>query len=334
MNTPLRVLAVEDSEDDTVLVVRLLQRGGYDVTYERVDTAAAVNVALERQAWDIVIADYSIPGFNGLTALALCKERGLDVPFIIVSGTIGEDFAVEAMKAGAHDYILKHNLARLLPAVQRELGDAEVRRKRKEAEKALQRSYDQLQETFVATVNALASTVEMKDPYTAGHQRRVTRLACAIAKEMGLPEERIEGIRMAGLIHDIGKINIPAEILAKPGLLSEIQYNMVKIHPQVGYDVLKEIKFPWPVAEIVLQHHERMDGSGYPHRSSGEEIILEARILAVADVVEAMSSHRPYRAAHGLEMALDEISSNKSTLFDPDVVDICLKLFEQGFHFD
>ena len=334
MNTPLRVLAVEDSEDDTVLVVRLLQRGGYDVTYERVDTAAAVNVALERQAWDIVIADYSIPGFNGLTALALCKERGLDVPFIIVSGTIGEDIAVEAMKAGAHDYILKHNLARLLPAVQRELGDAEVRRKRKEAEKALQRSYDQLQETFVATVNALASTVEMKDPYTAGHQRRVTRLACAIAKEMGLPEERIEGIRMAGLIHDIGKINIPAEILAKPGLLSEIQYNMVKIHPQVGYDVLKEIKFPWPVAEIVLQHHERMDGSGYPHRSSGEEIILEARILAVADVVEAMSSHRPYRAAHGLEMALDEISSNKSTLFDPDVVDICLKLFEQGFHFD
>jgi putative nucleotidyltransferase with HDIG domain len=325
---------VEDSEDDTVLVVRLLQRGGYDVTYERVDTAAAVNVALERQAWDIVIADYSIPGFNGLTALALCKERGLDVPFIIVSGTIGEDIAVEAMKAGAHDYILKHNLARLLPAVQRELGDAEVRRKRKEAEKALQRSYDQLQETFVATVNALASTVEMKDPYTAGHQRRVTRLACAIAKEMGLPEERIEGIRMAGLIHDIGKINIPAEILAKPGLLSEIQYNMVKIHPQVGYDVLKEIKFPWPVAEIVLQHHERMDGSGYPHRSSGEEIILEARILAVADVVEAMSSHRPYRAAHGLEMALDEISSNKSTLFDPDVVDICLKLFEQGFHFD
>jgi putative two-component system response regulator len=334
VNTPLRVLAVEDSEDDTVLVVRLLQRGGYDVTYERVDTAAAVNVALERQAWDIVIADYSIPGFNGLTALALCKERGLDVPFIIVSGTIGEDIAVEAMKAGAHDYILKHNLARLLPAVQRELGDAEVRRKRKEAEKALQRSYDQLQETFVATVNALASTVEMKDPYTAGHQRRVTRLACAIAKEMGLPEERIEGIRMAGLIHDIGKINIPAEILAKPGLLSEIQYNMVKIHPQVGYDVLKEIKFPWPVAEIVLQHHERMDGSGYPHRSSGEEIILEARILAVADVVEAMSSHRPYRAAHGLEMALDEISSNKSTLFDPDVVDICLKLFEQGFHFD
>jgi len=333
VNTSLRVLAVEDCEDDTLLLVRLLQRGGYDVTFERVDTAAAVNAALDRQAWDIVIADYSIPGFNGLDALALCKARGLDVPFIIVSGTIGEDVAVETMKAGAHDYILKHNLVRLLPAVQRELGEAEVRRKRKQAEEALQRSYNQLRETFIETVNALASTIEMKDPYTAGHQRWATRLACAIAKEMGLSEKRIEGIRMAGLIHDIGKINIPAEILNKPGHLSEIQYNMVKIHPQVGCDILKEIKFPWPVAEIVLQHHERMDGSGYPQGFSGAEIILEARILAVADVVEAMASHRPYRAA-GIERALDEISRNKGTLYDPDVVDVCLKLFEQGFQFD
>jgi PAS domain S-box-containing protein/putative nucleotidyltransferase with HDIG domain len=205
---------------------------------------------------------------------------------------------------------------------------------RKRAEEVLQRSYDQLRETFIATVNALASTVEMKDPYTAGHQRWVTRLACAIAKEMDLPEEQIEGIRMAGLIHDIGKINIPAEILTKPGHLSEIQYNMVKIHPQVGCDILKEIKFPWPVAEIVLQHHERVDGSGYPQGFSGAEILLEARILAVADVVEAMASHRPYRAAHGIVRALDEISRNKGTLYDPDVVDVCLKLFEQGFRFD
>jgi PAS domain S-box-containing protein/putative nucleotidyltransferase with HDIG domain len=205
---------------------------------------------------------------------------------------------------------------------------------RKQAEEALRRSYDQLRETFIATVNALASTVEMKDPYTAGHQRWVTRLACAIAKEMNLSEEQIEGIRMAGLIHDIGKINIPAEILTKPGHLSEIQYNMVKIHPQVGCDILKEIKFPWPVAEIVQQHHERMDGSGYPQGFSGTEILLEARILAVADVVEAMASHRPYRAAHGVERALDEISRNKGTLYDPDVVDVCLKLFEQGFRFD
>ena len=203
------------------------------------------------------------------------------------------------------------------------------------ATEALQRSYDQLRETFIATVNALASTVEMKDPYTAGHQRWVTRLACAIAKEMGLSEEKIEGIRMAGLIHDIGKLNIPAEILTKPGHLSEIQYNMIKIHPQVGCDILREIKFPWPVAQIVLQHHERMDGTGYPQGLSDEEIILEARILAVADTVEAMSSHRPYRVAHGIERALQEISRNRSTLYDPEVVDACLMLFtEKGFQFD
>jgi len=205
---------------------------------------------------------------------------------------------------------------------------------RKRAEEALKRSYDQLRETFIATVNALASTVEMKDPYTAGHQRWATRLACAIAKEMDLSEERIEGIRMAGLIHDIGKINIPAEILSKPGHLSEIQYSMVKIHPQVGCDILREIKFPWPVAEIVQQHHERMNGSGYPEGRSGEEIILEARILAVADAVEAMSSHRPYRAAHGIDRALEEISQHRGTLYDPEVVDACLRLFEKGFRFD
>jgi PAS domain S-box-containing protein/putative nucleotidyltransferase with HDIG domain len=205
---------------------------------------------------------------------------------------------------------------------------------RKHAEEELERSYRQLRETFIETVNALASTVEMKDPYTAGHQRWVTRLACSIAKEMGLSDERIEGIRMAGLIHDIGKINIPAEILSKPGQLSEIQYNMVKIHAQVGCDILREIKFPWPVAKIVLQHHERWDGSGYPERLSGEEIILEARILAVADTVEAMSSHRPYRVAHGIDSALEEISQNRGTLYDPAVVDVCLTLFEKGFRFD
>jgi PAS domain S-box-containing protein/putative nucleotidyltransferase with HDIG domain len=205
---------------------------------------------------------------------------------------------------------------------------------RKHSEETLRHSYDQMRETFISTVNALASTVEMKDPYTAGHQRWVTRLACAIAKEMGLSDEEIEGICMAGLIHDIGKINIPAEILSKPGHLSEIQYNMVKIHPQIGCDILREIKFPWPVAEIVLQHHERMDGSGYPQGLSGEEIILEARILAVADAVEAMSSHRPYRVAHGIERALEEISQNSGTLYDPHVVDACLRLFEKGFRFD
>ena len=205
---------------------------------------------------------------------------------------------------------------------------------RKEAEQEIKRGYEQLLETFISTINALASMVEMKDPYTAGHQRLTTRLACTIAEEMGLREEQIEGIRMAGLIHDIGKINIPAEILSKPGHLSEIQYSMVKIHPEVGYDILREIKFPWPVAQIVLQHHERFDGSGYPQGLSGDAIMLEARIMAVADSVEAMSSHRPYRAAPGTEKALKEIATNRGALYDPQVVDACLKIFEKGFQLD
>jgi HD-GYP domain-containing protein (c-di-GMP phosphodiesterase class II) len=203
---------------------------------------------------------------------------------------------------------------------------------RKQAEKNLQISYDQLREALIATINTLASTVEIRDPYTAGHQQRATILACAIAEEMGLSEERIEGIRMAGSIHDIGKIEVPAEILSKPGPLTEIQYEMVKIHPRTGHDILKGIKFPWPVAQIVLQHHERMDGSGYPHGVKGEEIMLEARILAVADVVEAISYHRPYRPSRGIDKALEEISQNRGVLYDPDVVDACIKLFvEKGF---
>ena len=206
---------------------------------------------------------------------------------------------------------------------------------RKQTEEALQRSYEQLQETLITTVNALTSMVEMKDRYTAGHQPRVAQLACALAEAMGLSEEQIEGIRMAGFVHDIGKINIPAEILSKPGQLTEIQYDMVKMHPQASYEILKGIKFPWAVAEIALQHHERMDGSGYPQGLPGKEILLEARILAVANVVEAMTSHRPYRPAHDIKEALQEISQKKDVFYDPDVVDACLKLFtEKRFSFD
>jgi PAS domain S-box-containing protein len=200
---------------------------------------------------------------------------------------------------------------------------------RKKAEEEVKRGYEQLQETLHATITALASTVEMKDQYTAGHQPRVTQLACAIADEMGLPTEQIEGIRMAASIHDIGKIMVPAEILNKPGPITELQFEMVKMHPQAGYDILKGLKLPWPVAQIILQHHERMDGSGYPQGLSGEKILMEARILAVANVVESMNSHRPYRPAYDIKEALTEISKKSGSLYDPAVVDACFKLFTQ-----
>ena len=188
---------------------------------------------------------------------------------------------------------------------------------------------ERLNATLQGMIEALGQTTETRDLYTASHQKRVTQLACAIAEEMGLSNEHIEGIRVAGLLHDIGKLSIPAEILSKPSKLSETEYNLFKSHSQVAYNILRTIEFPWPVAQIVLQHHERMDGSGYPQGLEGEQILMEARILAVADVVEAMASHRPYRPALGMDKALEEIAQQKGTLYDPVVADACLRLFEK-----
>ena len=190
--------------------------------------------------------------------------------------------------------------------------------------------YESLEHLLEETVAALSSAVEKRDPYTAGHQRRVTQLACAIAKELHLSKKQISGIGMAAIIHDIGKLYVPAEILSKPSGLNEAELTLIKIHPQIGYDILKSIEFPWPIAEAILQHHERIDGSGYPQGLKGDEIILEARIIAVADVIEAMASHRPYRPALGINKAIEEVSQKRGLLYDPKIVDVCLKLFEKN----
>ncbi len=203
---------------------------------------------------------------------------------------------------------------------------------RKLAEEELQQTLESLRKAVGTTIHALVSAVEVRDPYTAGHQIRSADLARAIAAEMGLSQERIKGIRMAGSIHDIGKLSVPADILSKPTKLPELEFRLIKEHAQKGFEMLKDVESPWPLAETVYQHHERMDGSGYPRHLKGEEIIMEARILAIADVVEAMASHRPYRPALGLNAALTEIENNKGTLYDADAVDACLKLFrEKGY---
>jgi PAS domain S-box-containing protein len=203
---------------------------------------------------------------------------------------------------------------------------------RKRAEEELRQSFEKLRKALGATVNAISLTVEMKDPYTSGHQQRVSDLARAIATEMGLSADRQDFILTASSIHDIGKIALPAEILSKPTKLTELEFSLIKTHAQIGYDILKDIEFPWPVADVVLQHHERMNGSGYPNGLKGENILLEARILAIADVVEAIASHRPYRPALGIDLALEDISGNKDILYDADAVDACLRLFrEKGY---
>ena len=206
---------------------------------------------------------------------------------------------------------------------------------RKQTEEELKRSTEKMVKALEDTIQAMAMIVEMRDPYTAGHQRRVTQLACAIAKKMDFSENQTNALRLAGLIHDIGKIRVPSEILTNPDGLSEAEFNIIKMHPLVGYEILSTIEFPWPIAQIVYQHHERMDGSGYPSGLSGEDILLEARILAVADVIEAMSSHRPYRPALGIDKALSEITQKKGVLYDANVVDACLWLFtEKSFKFE
>jgi len=193
---------------------------------------------------------------------------------------------------------------------------------------------DQIRANLTDAIQAIATTVEKRDAYTAGHQRRVSELADAIAREMGLPQEKIDGLHLAAVIHDLGKISIPAEILSKPAKLSPIEFELIKTHSQTGHEILQGIDFPWPIAQIVLQHHERLDGSGYPQGQKGEALLTESKILAVADVVEAMASHRPYRPALGIDAALDEITRNQGKFYDPGVVEACLILFkEKGFAF-
>jgi PAS domain S-box-containing protein len=580
MGIPLRTLIIEDNEDDAILVIRVLQKGGFDPIYERVETAEAMRLAIDKGTWDIIISDYSMPHFSGAAALQLYKDTGLEIPFIIVSGTIGDEAAVAAMVAGAHDYLMKNSLARLVPAVQRELQEAAARRQRNRTAEALRESsrfnamllqtsplgmhivdedgqllflspamekllgqnapgcrcwdlykddkkpcagcpleqeieagvtgitetsgmlggrafeishtgmifggkkailevfhditerrrveaalresdeqfratfeqaavgiaqvapdgsflrfnqrlcdivsyareelltksfqdithsdevgndvanlqrllaneiqtyskekryirkdgsnvwvnltvslvreptgapkyfvsiiediserkqaQDQLMVTleslrraFAAIIQVMVSVVEARDPYTAGHQRRSADLARAMATEMGLPQEQIDGIRMAGSIHDVGKLCVPAELLSKPTKLSATEFALIKEHSLSGYEILKDVESPWPLAQIVYQHHERMNGTGYPRNLKGEEILMEARIMAVADVVEAMASHRPYRPALGLDAALEEIEKNSGTLYDSAVADACLCLFRtRGYRLD
>jgi PAS domain S-box-containing protein len=595
MEKPLRILIVEDSEDDALLMIFELKKGGYDPVYERVEDAVAMRKALLEKPWDVILCDYQLPQFNGLAAIALLNETGIDIPLIIVSGAIGEETAVACMRLGACDYVMKGNLSRLVPAIERDLKEAKSRHQRKRAEEALRlseekyrwildnmtdvitvmdmnlrftyvspsiirmrgytaeealaqtfeqvmtpeslrisakifeeemkleasgtadpsririveveqyrkdgsivlmenhlsfmrdeamkpvgiisvshditerkrtelnlkeskeltdaiveniplmiflkeatdlrfvifnrageellgydrkvllgknnldlfppeqaahfmakdrevldgesgaldipeepiltakkgqrllhtrkvcirgadgatkyllgisediterkRTEDELRQTLESlrkavgtTIQVMVSAVETRDPYTAGHQVRSADIARAIATEMGFSQEKIEGIRMAGSIHDIGKLSIPAEILSKPAKLSEIEYSLIKEHARTGFEILKDVESPWPLAQIIYQHHERMNGSGYPRNLKGGEILMEARILSVADVVEAIASHRPYRPALGLDKALEEIEKNKGTLYDADVVDACLKLFrEKGF---
>lgn len=284
------------------------------------------SLLVNREEIEIPIDDGTAP---------ILDEAGNAIGAVLAFRDISERRQAEVALKASHEILerrVREQTADLL-RTNEELQEEVAQRQR--ASEELERSLVRVERTMEATIRAISLAVEARDRYTAGHQRRVTQLACAIAKAMNLSSAQIATIRVAGLLHDLGKIYIPTEILSKPGRLTEIEFTMIKTHSVAGYDIVKAIEYPAPTAEIVLQHHERLDGSGYPSGLSGEQILLEARILAVADVVEAMSSHRPYRPALGIDKALEEISGKRGVLYDPKVVDTCLNLFKKdNFSFE
>lgn len=278
----------------------------------------------------INIEDSKIPGIpdNEQEASAIKFSSMIVLP-IMIDGNIFGALTIYSSEGDAFDTGEQKILKDLCDDLGYGLKTIKLEKKEKESIEELKKSNEQLSKLFSDIVNTLVSLVEIRDPYTAGHQRRVACLASEIAKKMKLSDDQLEEIRIASMVHDIGKMYVPAEILSKPGKLSEHEFNIIKSHPLAGYDILKNVDFPWSVSQIVLQHHEREDGSGYPHGLESNEILAEAKIIAVSDVVEAMSSHRPYRSSLGIDMALKEIKENKGKLYDPYVVDACLEVFRK-----
>lgn len=333
-----KILIVDDEEPIRKLLVRYLGTKNYDCVLAA--DAIEARSRFEEDAFDVILCDINMPGESGLELVRDLRSRNTDLAAVMVTGADEPSIAKTAFDIGAYDYIVKPlEQNRVLISVTNALHRRELevvgRTYRNmlelmvaERTENLKNTLGKLQRTLDGVIHAIALTIEQRDPYTAGHQERVAHLACTIAKTMGLPEKQIKGLEMAAHIHDIGKIRVPSEILSKPGQLSDIEFALIKTHPRVGYEILRPIDFPWPVAEIVYQHHEKMDGSGYPRGLSGKEILLEAKILAVADVVEAMASHRPYRAALGIDKALTEIVSGKGRFFEPEVVKACLAVFK------
>jgi putative two-component system response regulator len=328
------ILAVDDTPASLKLLTDLLKEDGYEVR-AAINGELALHAASQNPP-ELVLLDIRMPGMDGYEVCRRLKAQPStrDVPVIFVSAATESDEKVQGFSVGAIDYVTKpYQRNELLARVHTHL---ELNRLRNHLEDLvdertteLRESERKLRTSLIDSITALASTVEMRDPYTAGHQRRVAQLAIAIARELHLSKEQIEGIQLAGVVHDVGKIKIPAEILSKPGRLTPLEFELIKQHAQSGYEILKSIDFPWPIAQIVLQHHERLDGSGYPQALKSDQILLEAKIIAVADVVESMTSHRPYRPGLGIDAALQEIALNKGKLYDPEAVEACIRLFRE-----
>jgi putative two-component system response regulator len=322
----LSVLYVEDDEEIRELLSRFLQR--WVGTLHTANNGQEGAEAFHQHHPDVVVTDIKMPVMDGLEMASAIKSSSSDVPIIVITAYSERDYFIRAIEIGVDQYVTKPvNTDILLRAIYK---NAKQRLHKQEMEKAEQLVIDALEQT----IGVLSRAIELRDPYTDGHQKRVALLATAIAEEMGMPKDTINGIRLGSLVHDVGKIRVPAEILSCPRKLTKAEMDIIKTHLNAGYEILEGATFPWPVARMVFEHHERMDGSGYPKGLKGEEICMEARIIAVADVVEAMTSYRPYRPALGIESAIDEIRKGRGSLYDANVVDCCIRALEKtNFNF-
>ncbi len=356
---PLKVLLIEDNPSDVALLRHhLAELPSARIEFNQVGLLVNALEYLNKKSAevDVILMDIGLPDSQGLQTFCKVHLLAPQIPIVVLSGLDDEQLAVQAVRQGAQDYLVKGQVSgellwrslhysvermRIEEALRQDRDEYETRVQERTSELAAANAAlkkmvaevsgagEQVRGALQGIIQVISLIIETRDPYTAGHQRGVADLAQAIARKMGLAEERVEGIRLAALVHDLGKISTPAEILAKPTRLTEVEMSMIRIHPRAGYEILKRVDFPWPIAQIVLQHHERDNGSGYPQGLCSPDILLEAKIMGVADVVEAMCSHRPYRPALGIEKALAEIRSNRGTLYDPGAADACLAYFNE-----
>lgn len=316
-------------DDDPLLLATIRRNLGRDFRIETCgDALEGLRLATEGGPFAVVVSDLKMPGLDGIDLLRQVQERCPDTVRMLLTGYANLENALKAVNEGHVFRILAKpcTMETLRAAVMACLDQYELLAARQELA-----SLRRLGKALEGIIFALTALVEARDPYTGGHQRRVAELAAALGRRLHLDSDRVTGLRLAAMVHDVGKVYVPAEFLNKPGPLSEAEFSIIKSHPKIGADILGPIDFPWPIAQTVGQHHERLDGSGYPQGLTAPDILLEARIIGVADVVEAMTFYRPYRHGLGVDAALAEIESGAGRLYDPEVVLACLDLFREGF---
>ena len=333
-----KVLIVDDEKSIRITLSEILKNEGYET-----DSASDAEIALkvlEYQPYDIIVTDIIMPRLSGIDLIAKVREKWDNVQIIIMTGEPTVETAVKAVRLGANDYltkpISKDDLLRVIRHAEQTkiMNDAKISflEKHRLPSESLLPGAGEYQNTIQGITSLLFSLVEARDPYTASHQRRVGNLSAAIAQKMNFNEKEVQQLRIIGYIHDIGKIMIPLEILSKPGALNPLELQLIRNHPLTGYEMLTKIDLPELISKVIYQHHERCDGSGYPRCLKADEITMESKIIIVADVVEAMMSHRPYRPALGLDAALREICENSGSLYDADVVQSCIELFHDDHY--